>query len=260
VMAQCTILPVKFGTMVETEDEALAFLANGYTLLREELDRMTGKMELDVVATWELSKALQGLSRHNSQIQEQRQKLAQQGNSVSIKDKIALGQSIARALTAEKAGYQQVILQALQPATEDVCLHDLATDEMIFNAAFLLEKSNQERFYADIDTLDQKLEEKINFRVVGPLPPYSFSTLLLKKIDPTSIEEAKKTLKLSGEISDKVIRDAYHQLVKAYHPDRQSEVDSQEFQRIHDAYNTLKDFLEHGLIYAELYQWQQEAP
>lgn len=260
VMAQCTILPVKFGTMLETEDEVLAFLENGYTLLHEELGRMAGKLELDVVARWELSKALQGLSRHNSQIQEQQQKLALQGNNVSIKDKIELGQSIARALTAEKVGYQQVILQALEAGTEDVCPHDLVTDEMIFNAAFLLEKKNEERFYTDLDTLDQKLERNINFRVVGPLPPYSFSTVLVKKVDPASIEEAKKALKITGAITDKTIRDAYHQLVKEYHPDRQNGADSQEFQLVHDAYNTLKDFLEHGLIYPALYQWRQEAP
>lgn len=259
VMAQCTILPVKFGTMLETEEEVMAFLTNGYALLRSELDRMEGKIELDVVANWQLSKVIQELSHHNSQIQEQQQKLAQQGNKVSVEDKIKLGQSIERALNAEKAGYHQTMLQALKPGMEDVCLHDLANDEMIFNAAFLLEKSNEEYLYTNIDALDRKLEGNINFRVVGPLPPYSFSTVLLKRIDPASIEEAKRTLGVTGELTSEVIRDAYHQLAKAYHPDKQGGADSQEFQLVHSAYSTLKDFLEHGLMYPELYQWRQEA-
>ena len=260
VMAQCTILPIKFGTMLETEEDVMVFLTNGYTLLRSELDRIEGKMELDVVANWQLSKAIQELSRHNSQIQEQQQNLARQGNKVSVEDKIKLGRSIERALNAEKAEYHQTMLQALKPGMEDVCLHDLVNDEMIFNAAFLLEKRNEEYFYTNIDTLDRTLEGNVNFRVVGPLPPYSFSTVLLKRIDPASIEEAKRTLGVTGELTDEVIRDAYHQLAKAYHPDKQGGANSQEFQLVHDAYNTLKDFLEHGLIYPAFYQWRQEAP
>lgn len=259
VMESFTIVPVKFGTMVETEDEVIKFLEKGYVLLSNELGKSEGKIELDVVAWLDLPKTIAAISRNNSQIQEKQQKLALKGANVSIEDKVMLGQYIEQALKAEKASYHQLILQTLKQGVEDVCLHDLANDEMIFNAAFLLEKKNKEFFDTVVDTLDQKLENNVNFRVVGPLPLYSFSTIVFKTIDPEQIEEAKKTMGLTGEITDKAIRDAYHQLAKEYHPDKNSGEDSIEFQLIHAAYRTLKNFIENGLIQVELYQWKNDV-
>jgi Gas vesicle synthesis protein GvpL/GvpF/DnaJ domain len=264
VMKEFTIIPVKFGTMVKTEDEAVQFLEKGYVLLNNELARIEGKIELDVVAWWELQKILDAISHHNSQIQEKRQELAGKGEKVSTEEKVSLGQSIEQALNEEKARCHQLILQTLKQEAEDVCPHDLANDEMIYNAAFLLEKTKEASFYTAVDTLDAKLaqderlEKTVNFRVVGPLPPYSFATILVTRIDPDKIEEAKKTLGLAGEIDDKTLRDTYHQLIKEYHPDKTGVEESTEFQHLHDANNTLSNFIEHGSIYPEVYRWKQE--
>lgn len=259
VMKRFTILPVKFGTMVETEDEVIKFLEKGYVLLSNELDKMEGKIELDLVAWWDTPKIVATISQHNHEIQEKQQELALKGDKVSIEDKVKLGICIEKALKAEKMRAHRLILQALQQETEDVCPHDLASNEMIFNAAFLLEKKNEELFHTVVHHLDHQLESNVNFRVVGPLPPYSFSTIVFNKIDPESIEEAKKTLGLTGAISDKTVRDAYHECAKKYHPDKNSEEDSGQFQLIHSAYKILNNFLENGLIHTEVYRWKKDA-
>lgn len=170
-----------------------------------------------------------------------------------------LGQLIEQALKTEKARYQEMILHMLKQNTTDICSHALATDEMIFNAAFLLEKKDEEVFYTLVHSLDQKLDNSVNFRVVGPLPPYSFSTIIMERVDPASIEEAKKTLGLTGEITDKALRNAYHQLAQKYHPDKNHGADSPEFQQIHSANKTLKDFIENGLTHTKVYQWKQDS-
>jgi hypothetical protein len=252
VMTRFTIVPIKFGAMVETEDEVSAFLENGYVLLSNELSKMEGKIELDIVAWWELPKILAAISRHNSEIQEKQQQLAQQGENASIEDKVILGQYVEQVLKAEKARHQQLILQTLKQGAEDVRLHDLATDEMILNAAFLLAKKDEEFFHTSVHNLDQELGSKVNFRVVGPLPAYSFSTILLKRVDQESLEEAKKTLGITAEITDKTIRDAYHQLIKEYHPDTKNGEDAREFQLVLTAYRTLKNFVENGSIYPQV--------
>jgi DnaJ-domain-containing protein 1 len=259
VMQGFTIIPVKFGTMVETAADVIKFLEKGYVLLSNELGKMEGKIELDVVARWELPKILAAISRHNSQIQEKQQALALKGEKVSIEDKIILGQCIEQALKDEKARCYQWFLQTLKQGAEDVCLHDLADDKMIFNAAFLIEKTQEELFHTLVDSLDQKLENTVNFRVVGPLPPYSFSTLHFNRFGPDSIEKAKNTLGLTGELTDKTLRDAYRQLAKEYHPDKNSGEVSREFQRIHAAYTTLKNFIENGLIHMEVYRRKKDV-
>jgi hypothetical protein len=258
VMQHFTIIPVKFGTMVETEDEIIKFLEQGYALLNRELDKAKGKIELDVVVWWDLEKILAALPQHNEPIQAKQQEIAMKGEQMSEEEKIILAHLIEQALKTEKDRYQQIILQTLKQEAMDVCLHDSAGDRMILNTAFLLEKENEGSFDLAIHSLDQKLENTVNFRVVGPLPPYSFSTIAFEKIDPARVEEAKKTLGLTGEITDKTLRDTYHQLARKYHPDKKGDEDATKFELIHDAYSTLESFLEKGLMHVEVYRWKEE--
>lgn len=259
VMKSFTVIPVKFGTMVETEDEAIDFLTKGYPLLSNELSKGEEKIELDIVASWELPKILPTIYHYNDQVQKKQSAIALQGNKVSVAEKVALGQLIEQALTSRKAEYHQLILQTLQKMALDICLHDLADEQMIFNGAFLLEKKNEENFNQLINNLDLKLENTVNFRVVGPLPLYSFSTIVLEKIDPAQVEEAKEILALKGHLTEKTVRDAYHQQAQKYHPDKSSDEEAAQFPHIHAAYRTLKNFSENGLMHVEIYQWEKNG-
>jgi hypothetical protein len=245
--------------MAETEDEVTQFLEKGYALLNNELEKIEGTIELDVVVWWDLQKILPTISRHNDQIQARQQQLVQKSGQVSFEEKVMLGQLIEQALKTEKVRYQEMILHMLKSEAIDICSHALANDEMIFNAAFLLQRKDEEAFHTLVHSLDEKLENSVNFRVVGPLPPYSFSTIVLERVNPASIEEAKKTLGLTAEITDKALRNTYHQLAQKYHPDKNQGADSPEFQQIHSAYKTLKDFIENGLTHTKVYQWKKDG-
>jgi hypothetical protein len=258
VMERFTVVPVKFGMMVETEAEAIAFMEKGYTLLSSELSKIEGKIEMDVVASWDLSKILATISRHNLQVQEKQKELAMKGAKASVEDKIALGKVIEQAVQAEKSKYQQVILQTLKEGAEDVRLHNVANDEMIFNAGFLLARKDKQLFTEALNTLDRDMENMVNFRLIGPLPLYSFSTILLEKIDPRKFEEARKLFGLDGEITDKKVRDTYHQLVRKCHPDKGGKADSLDFHLVHAGYKTLKDFTAKGLVHVGVYQWESD--
>jgi hypothetical protein len=259
VMERFTVIPVKFGTMTETADEAINFLIKGYSLLSNELCKGEGKIELDVVASWELSKILPTIYRYNDQIHIKQSEIARQGSKASLEEKVALGKLIEQALITTKADYQQMILQTFNTLTIDTCLHDMADEQMIFNGAFLLEKKDEETFNQLINNLDLKLENTVNFRVVGPLPSYSFSTIVLEKIDPRKVEEAKEILELDGHLTEKIVRDAYHRLAQKCHPDTSNGEEAAHFPRIHSAYRTLKNFSENGLMHVEIYQWEKNS-
>jgi hypothetical protein len=259
VMERFTVIPVKFGTMLETEDDAIKFLVKGYSLLCDELCKGDQKIELDLVASWDLPKILPTIYRHNDQIQIKQDEIAQQGNKAGLKEKVALGKLIEQALFTTKADYYQMILQTFSSLTLDTCLHDLADEHMIFNAAFLLAKKDEETFYQLLHNLDQKLENTANFRVVGPLPLYSFSTIVLEQIDPRTVEEAKEILELEGYLTEKAVRDAYHRLAQKFHPDTSNGEEAAHFPHVHSAYRTLKNFIENGLVHVEIYHWEKNG-
>lgn len=256
VMKDFTILPVKFGTMVETKNEVIKFLDKGYFLLRNQLRQMEDKIELDVVASWKLPEAAASLYLRSRLIKRKQLEFALKGDKASLEDKIVLGKLVNKALNSKKVRFSRLILQALKKEAIDVCLHDLAGGEMVFNAAFLIERENEEFFNKALNLLDQKLENTLNFRLVGPLPPYSFSTVLLERINPCEVEEAKETLGLNGEITDKAVRDAYRKLSFKFHPDKNAGVDPTHFNLINSAYKVLKNFLEKGYFHVDIYRFE----
>jgi len=256
VMADFTIIPVKFGTMVETEDEVIKLMRKGYFLLRNALRKMDGKIELDVVASWKLPKILAMIYAEDRRVQKKQQEITLKGDKVTVEEKIALGKLIEQTLNIRKVRESRFILQTLKKNAVEICLHDLTGDEMIFNAAFLIKTANKEKFNKVLDRLDQRFEDTLNFRLVGPLPPYSFSTILFKRISKLEVEKAKKTLGLNGEITDKLLSHTYRQLAQVHHPDKNVSQGQLEFDLINSAYKILKDFTKKGFFDVNIYHWE----
>ena len=52
VMKEYTIIPIKFGTLLENNDEVKKVLEKGYSEFKDRLKELDKKIELDVVAVW----------------------------------------------------------------------------------------------------------------------------------------------------------------------------------------------------------------
>ena len=256
VMESFTIMPVKFGTMAAAEDEVIEFLRKGYFMLKNGLRQTQGKIELDVVTNWELSKILTAIYHRSHRIKNKQKEIAAKGAGATTEDKIALGRLVEQELETRKTRMNHLILETLKRKAIDVCLHDLAGDDMIFNAAFFIKIQDKDFFYKIIDKLDHRFQDSLNFRVVGPLPPYSFSTILFNRITKLEVEKAKKTLGLNGEITDKTVNYAYRQLALKCHPDKNADTGQLKFEVINSAYRVLKDFTENGFFNVDIYRWE----
>jgi len=90
--------------------------------------------------------------------------------------------------------------------------------------------------------LDRKYEGRVNFRCVGPLPPYSFNVIEVKKIGFDTVENARSRLKLAQEVTLNEVKRSYRRLAGEYHPDRNPSPDApSKFQAIQEAYDVLTE-------------------
>jgi len=87
------------------------------------------------------------------------------------------------------------------------------------NVAFLVEKTNQEEFDSCVKQLDDLFHNQINFRIIGPLPPYTFATVEVTRPSLEKIEEAKQFLHLGETFSEPEVRKAHRRLAAESHPD-----------------------------------------
>jgi len=243
VMNNQTVLPVKFGTFVEGEKEVTQILKMGYEQLRQTLNSINKKIELDVVAYWNNDLIFKELAEEK-EIKEFKEKIASSPAGPQLSDRITLGRLVEKSLKKRNLEYAEEICRALKMKAEDFCTHDTLDNMMILNCSFLLEVNREKDFDEKLNELDERYQKRINFRCVGPLALYSFSTVEVKKIKFDAVDGARKLLGLGEEITLSEIKKAHRKLVFKYHPDKnpQGKPLGKEFNELNQAYRLLLEY------------------
>jgi len=243
VMKHHTIIPFKFGTTAESNEEVKDIMAQGYPKFTDALKKMQDKMELDVIALWNKGKIFQDIAEE-AVVKKFKETIKQ---NPSNHDRIELGQLVAASLDKRRLECAQEILCKLGRFADDVCIHDVLDDGMIANASLLIRKDREKGIDSEMSELDSQYQGRVNFRCVGPLPPYSFNVTEVKKIGFDMIENARSELKLPQEAALNEIKHTFRRLAKEYHPDKNPNPDAQsKFQAIKEAYDVLAEYCQGG--------------
>lgn len=244
IMENFTIIPMRLGTYCADEDEVRHILARGYCRIKDIFKEIDGKIEIDVVAIWNIFDDVLKEIAEEEEIKEFKQSLLNKKEGVTVDEQVRIGVLIKGYLDKKREKYSHRIESSLKEISHDYRTHIPMNDNMVINSAFMIEKSRQKDFGKTVEDLDNEFAEKLNFRCVGPLPPYSFRTLEVKKMRFDEISLAKKKLDLGDTATKEDIEKAYRRMAQVYHPDRnQMQSDSQEqFDELNRAYKMLLEY------------------
>lgn len=217
-MERHAVLPVKFGTILSDDDEVRAFISQGRRRLASSLTQIQDKVEMEVAATWDTATVLREVAEQDDIIHA-RAAIASTPSSGSFQDRVRLGQIVKEALEERRRSYRERILALLGPVALDLHPNILVSDQMVMNVAFLLLKDRQQEFDDRVKQLNDSFDDRIDFRIIGPLPPYSFATVEVTRVDPEKLEAARRLLRIDGPLSENRIRTAYRRLAADNHPD-----------------------------------------
>jgi len=138
-----------------------------------------------------------------------------------------------------RSSYREQMINFLASVAIDVQPNPMVSDEMVMNVAFLVEKTNQKEFDGCVKQLNDLFDNQINFRIIGPLPPYSFATVEVTRPSPEKIEGARQLLHLGKTFSEPEVRKAYRHLAAESHPDYKAgdelELAKAQFVKLHQA-------------------------
>lgn len=205
-----TVLPVKFGTTLESHEEVSDLVAQAHHDLGKALDLMRDKVEVEVAATWDIKRVLQEVGREDEVVRV-RQAVGS-SESPSLDDRVRLGRAVEACLDRRRDGYRKRMLEFLRPLAIDVAPNALVTEEMVMNVAFLVEQARQQEFDERVRVLDSLFDNQVTFRVIGPLPPYSFSAVEITRLSGEQIEQARQELGLPAVFVEAEVRRAYRRL------------------------------------------------
>jgi hypothetical protein len=240
-----TVIPMKLGTYVQDENEVDAILNEGYPLMKKIMEKIADKIEIDIAATWSHFASTVKDAGEKREIKEFKERCLSQPRGPTVDDQMKIGCMIKQALDENRTGVSLDIMNRLQAISEDARIHELMDDQMVINAAFLIARARQKDFEEKVEEINKSMQDKLNFRFIGPLPPYSFYTLKVKKINFVEIEWARRKLGLHKETATRgEIRDAHMTMAYNCHPDRNTDVPGmeKEFDEITRAYNLLCEY------------------
>jgi hypothetical protein len=239
------LIPMRLGTIVNSKEEVFKILANGHDLIVDTLSKIEHLTEIDLAVTWaDFPATLKELASHPDIIA-MKEDILKKGEAISQVDQIKIGMLLEEKFKEKNKTVELDILNALSGFCADIKMHEVMNDQMIANSAYLLNRNKKEKFEQVLDRLDEEYKGMLNFKMVGPLPCYSFYTIEVKELNPEHVSQAKKELGLSETSSEAEIKRAYQEKAKEFHPDMNQENSTVEhFNRIKKAYQTLLEFAE----------------
>jgi len=245
IMSEHTIIPMRLGTFAVDGDEVRHILAKGYPTIKDIFNKIKGKIEIDVAAMWNDFNLVLKEVGEEKEIMEFKERLFANSEGITIDDQIRVGTMVKKVLNEKREKFAFQIQDDLKSVSEDFKAHELMDDKMIINTAFLINKTQHEDFDRKVEEINTEFAEKLNFRCVGPLPPYSFYTLEIKKMQFEEVDWARKRLGLDGfTINKNKIKKAYKKSAFLSHPDKNPDTPDIEkkFNEINKSYKILIDY------------------
>lgn len=171
VMAEHTALPVRFYTVAPNAEEVRNLLRSRYTEFKALLRELDNKVELGLKALWQDMDLVLGNALGNAS-----REMALEGSATGGE----AARSARAALEGQRAEIAEHLLQPLRSLAVDLRLNRTYGDDMIMNAAFLVDRTREWEFDSRVERLATLHSGAIRFKYVGPVPPYSFVNIVIR--------------------------------------------------------------------------------
>jgi len=169
------VLPLRFGTvMAGRAAVAEGLLAPHRARMLERLEALSEMAELQVRAIYEEAPLLRSVLASDGDLRRRAQRLRRLPAAATHFERIGFGEALAGAVAARRAADAQVMLGPLSEHAVAVEVGEPQHERMALAAAFLVARERLGAFDAAVERVSASFGPALRFRLIGPLPPYSF--------------------------------------------------------------------------------------
>jgi hypothetical protein len=180
VMKEFTVIPMSFGTVFRSEEDVTELLRSTYQAFSDVLDKMQDKIEFGLKVLWDRERVIANLERENDEIRRLKDEISRHTTTSTYFARMQLGRLVDSALEEMSSRYVADIHEALKPAAVASRSNKPIGDRMIVNAAFLVERAQEQAFDERVKDTSRRYEDVLSFKYSGPWPPYNFVNIKLK--------------------------------------------------------------------------------
>jgi hypothetical protein len=180
-LARTTVVPMRFGIVMDDEETVVeALLRRHEPELTELLSALEGHVQmtlrgyyLDDVLVREVVRADPAIARAHARLRGQPE-VRTQG------ERIAIGQAVAAAAARRREADEHALLERVAPVVAEVRAEEPANERVAVNLQLLVHRDRRAELDALVGKISEEQSERMAFRYVGPIPPYSFADVALE--------------------------------------------------------------------------------
>jgi hypothetical protein len=172
------VLPMRFGVVMPDRDAVCRELLEAHGReLSSQLEAFEPYVELDVRVLCPEDALLRSVLSDRPDIAKLRSDLAARPPDATYYERIRLGELVAQAVGAKRAGVVATLTARLEPLAAAADHGDPLHDEMLANVAFLVARDRVGAFDAAVDELAETLGPDARVSSIGPLAVHRFVDL-----------------------------------------------------------------------------------
>jgi hypothetical protein len=183
LLKEYTLLPMGFGMITASADEVRGLLEKNYEGLTNELNRLAGNIEVELKLYWDQETIIKEIQGENQELSRLKAKIKAASSPAEIRSlMIEAGKLVDNIVLDWKTRYADMVYTVLKELSYQAKMNNPVGLKNLLNASFLIDKSRESEFKEQVYTLDSKFQGKVNFKYVGPMPPYNFVDLRLEPV------------------------------------------------------------------------------
>jgi hypothetical protein len=191
---QGTVVPMRFGIVMDDDDVVRDRLLGRHgDELDELLESLDGKVQMTVRAFYAEDALMRAAVASDDEITRLNELIGGRPEIETRNERVALGERVAAAIDRRRARDEEALLERLRPLANDVVVDPPSSDRVALSAQLLVRRDVRPALDAAIAELGPALEGYLAMRYIGPLPPYSFSTLELEPQQASQTPETATT-------------------------------------------------------------------
>lgn len=215
LLARGPVLPVALGTVVETPERVRHLLEAGAPELSSALQALGDRRELNLSVRWPIEAVVAGqLAALPAEL-----RAAAAPERDDAEARRDLGAALAKGVEQEKLRVRRSVTERLRALAHDMILSEPLEPEGVLNLALLLDAAAEKALDVALEDLDRSFEGRLTFRLVGPLPPYSFASVKVNLATADTVAESRAILGIPVGEGRQALKSAYRSALRGAHPD-----------------------------------------
>ena len=175
VAASATVVPVQFGTAMAGDDAvASEFLAPRREQLQAQVAALDGKVQLSVKGSYDEERLLRSVVEGSPAVARLREQVRGLSEAAGRYERIKLGELVAAEVERLRERDASRLHEQLDPLAVATSREPAGGLQAAVNSAFLVERGRMPEFARAVEAAAAELGDRVELRLLGPLPPYSF--------------------------------------------------------------------------------------